>query len=130
MQFRIMLIWHSLIWRSRENYKLSSPRTLMDFIREPEAKKFLSFMALFTATIAATAVKCFFYILERSVSYIKNADMLIVGGTSLAVYPAAGLIDYYQGDRLVLINKDKTAKDSHANLVLHAPIGEVLKPWA
>lgn len=70
------------------------------------------------------------YILERSVSYIKNADMLIVGGTSLAVYPAAGLIDYYQGDRLVLINKDKTAKDSHANLVLHAPIGEVLKPWA
>lgn len=70
------------------------------------------------------------YTLERSISYIRNADMLIIGGTSLAVYPAAGLIDYYQGDRLVLINKDKTARDSHANLVLHDPIGEVLKPWA
>lgn len=70
------------------------------------------------------------YTLERSVSFIRNADMLIIGGTSLAVYPAAGLIDYYQGDRLVLINKDKTARDSHANLVLHDPIGEVLKPWA
>lgn len=70
------------------------------------------------------------YILERSVSHIQNADMLIIGGTSLAVYPAAGLIDYYRGDRLVLINKDKTARDSHANLVLHDPIGEVLSPWA
>ena len=70
------------------------------------------------------------YTLERSISYIRNADMLIIGGTSLAVYPAAGLIDYYQGDRLVLINKDKTARDSHANLVLHDPIGEVLKLWA
>lgn len=70
------------------------------------------------------------YTLDRSISYIRNADMLIIGGTSLAVYPAAGLIDYYQGDRLVLINKDKTARDSHANLVLHDPIGEVLKLWA
>ena len=70
------------------------------------------------------------YTLEKSISYIKNADMLIIGGTSLAVYPAAGLIDYYAGDKLVLINKDKTARDSHANLVIHAPIGEVLSPWA
>lgn len=70
------------------------------------------------------------YTLERSVSLIQNADMLIIGGTSLAVYPAAGLIDYYRGNRLVLINKDKTARDSHANLVLHDPIGEVLAPWA
>ena len=68
--------------------------------------------------------------LERSVSYIKNADMLIIGGTSLAVYPAAGLIDYYTGNKLVLINKDKTARDSHADLVIQAPIGEVLSPWA
>lgn len=70
------------------------------------------------------------YILERSVSYIKNADMLIIGGTSLAVYPAAGLIDYYQGNRLVLINKDKTPRDSHADLVIHDSIGHVLAPWA
>lgn len=70
------------------------------------------------------------YTLERSISYIRNADMLIIGGTSLAVYPAAGLIDYYQGNKLVLINKDKTARDSHADLVIQAPIGEVLSPWA
>lgn len=70
------------------------------------------------------------YTLERSISYIRNADMLIIGGTSLAVYPAAGLIDYYQGNKLVLINKEKTARDSHADLVIQAPIGEVLSPWA
>lgn len=65
-------------------------------------------------------------ILERSIDHIRKADMLIIGGTSLTVYPAAGLIDYYGGDKLVLINKDKTAHDSHANLVIHQPIGEVL----
>lgn len=68
--------------------------------------------------------------LERAVSYISNADMLIIGGTSLAVYPAAGLIDYYRGSKLVLINKDKTSRDTKANLVLNLPIGEVLSPWA
>lgn len=70
------------------------------------------------------------YILERSVSHIKNADMLIIGGTSLAVYPAAGLIDYYTGQKMVLINKDKTARDNHANLVLYESIGEVLSSYA
>lgn len=70
------------------------------------------------------------YTLEKAVSYIRGADMLIIGGTSLAVYPAAGLIDYYNGHKLVLINKDKTSRDSHADLVLNDSIGEVLKPWA
>lgn len=70
------------------------------------------------------------YTMERALAFIRNADMLIIGGTSLAVYPAAGLIDYYQGDRLVLINRDETARDSHANLVLHDSIGKVLAPWA
>lgn len=65
-------------------------------------------------------------ILERSINHIRHADMLIIGGTSLAVYPAAGLIDYFTGNRLVLINKDKTARDSHADLVINEPIGEVL----
>ncbi len=51
--------------------------------------------------------------------------MLIIGGTSLAVYPAAGLIDYYQGDKLVLINKTPTSRDSMANLVITDSIGEV-----
>lgn len=68
--------------------------------------------------------------LERAISYISHADMLIIGGTSLAVYPAAGLIDYYRGNKLVLINKDKTSRDTKANLVLNLPIGEVLSPWA
>ena len=65
-------------------------------------------------------------VLSEAVQFIKNADVLIIGGTSLTVYPAAGLIDYYSGDKLVLINKDKTARDNHADLVIHQPIGEVL----
>lgn len=70
------------------------------------------------------------YTMEKAVSYIRNAELLMIGGTSLAVYPAAGLIDYYRGDKLVLINKDKTSRDSKADLVLHDPIGEVLSPWS
>ncbi len=70
------------------------------------------------------------YTMEKAVSYIRNAELLMIGGTSLAVYPAAGLIDYYCGDKLVLINKDKTSRDSQADLVLHDPIGEVLSPWS
>ena len=57
---------------------------------------------------------------------IQGADMLIIGGTSLAVYPAAGLIHYYQGKRLVLINKSPTPYDAHANLVIAGPIGQIL----
>lgn len=64
-------------------------------------------------------------ILSEAVRVISEADMLIIGGTSLAVYPAAGLIDYYRGDKLVLINKTPTARDSMANLVLADSIGEV-----
>ncbi|WP_320958781.1 NAD-dependent protein deacylase [Enterocloster asparagiformis] len=64
--------------------------------------------------------------LEKAVRYIRQADMLIIGGTSLVVYPAAGLIDYYRGSKLVLINKDATARDSQADLVINGRIGEVL----
>ena len=63
--------------------------------------------------------------INRSVEAIAKADVLIIGGTSLAVYPAAGLIDYYRGNKLILINKSSTPKDSRANLVIHEPIGEV-----
>ena len=56
--------------------------------------------------------------------------MLIVGGTSLVVYPAAGLIDYYRGNRLVLINKEATSKDSQADLVISGSIGAVLETVA
>ena len=64
-------------------------------------------------------------VIAKSVHAIRNADMLIVGVTSLTVYPAAGLIQYYRGDRLVLINRDATPYDDQADLVLHESLGEV-----
>jgi NAD-dependent deacetylase len=63
--------------------------------------------------------------LDDAVFYISHADMLIIGGTSLAVYPAAGLIDYYHGDKLVLINKSTTPMDGRADLLIQAGLGEV-----
>ena len=65
-------------------------------------------------------------VLRRSVEHISKADLLIVGGTSLAVYPAAGLIDYYRGDKLVLINRSSTPRDSQADLIINDSIGRVL----
>lgn len=64
--------------------------------------------------------------IQKAVAYIAGADVLIIGGTSLTVYPAAGLIDYYRGKKLVLINKSVTPMDSRADLVISGPIGEVL----
>lgn len=64
--------------------------------------------------------------INSSVNYIRNADVLIIGGTSLAVYPAAGLIDYFTGEKLVVINKAPTPRDQHADLLIQGPIGEVL----
>jgi NAD-dependent deacetylase len=65
-------------------------------------------------------------VMEGAVRHISRADMLIVGGTSLNVYPAAGLVNYYSGDRLVLINMQETPYDSHADLIIREKIGEVL----
>lgn len=64
-------------------------------------------------------------ILNKSIQYIREADVLIIGGTSLVVYPAAGLIDYYRGDKLVVINKTPTGRDSMADLVVQGSIGEI-----
>lgn len=64
-------------------------------------------------------------IISEAVACIREADVLIIGGTSLAVYPAAGLIDYYRGNKLVLINKTATPKDSVADLVIQGSIGEI-----
>lgn len=64
--------------------------------------------------------------LQKSVEYITNAEILIIGGTSLAVYPAAGLIDYYRGHKLVLINKSQTPMDRRADLLIQGSIGELL----
>ncbi len=66
-------------------------------------------------------------VLEKSVEYIENADVLIIGGTSLVVYPAAGLINYYRGNKLVLINKSSTSMDRRANLVINDSIGKVFE---
>ena len=64
-------------------------------------------------------------VVSRAISYIRAADVLIVGGTSLNVYPAAGLINYYLGNKLVLVNLSETPYDSYADLVIHEKIGEV-----
>ena len=63
--------------------------------------------------------------IEEAVRLIREADILIVGGTSLGVYPAAGLIDYYRGHKLVLINKSETPYDNRADLLIHDALGEV-----
>lgn len=63
--------------------------------------------------------------LDRSLQAIQNADVLIIGGTSLVVYPAASLIHYYRGHKLVLVNKTETPADSKADLVIHGAIGEI-----
>lgn len=62
---------------------------------------------------------------SHAIKAIENADILIVGGTSLAVYPAAGLIRYYHGNKLVLLNKTATPYDTEADLVIHGRIGEI-----
>ena len=65
--------------------------------------------------------------IEKAIDAMFDADMLIVGGTSLTVYPAAGLIRYYRGHRLVLINRDTTPYDRHADLVFHESLGDIFK---
>ena len=64
--------------------------------------------------------------IRGSIHAIQKADVLIIGGTSLNVYPAAGFVQYYRGDKLVLINKSETPYDSRANLLIHDRIGKVL----
>ncbi len=64
-------------------------------------------------------------VVSAAVRYIRDADVLIIGGTSLNVYPAAGLINYYRGNKLVLVNLSETPYDSYADLVIHEKIGEV-----
>lgn len=64
-------------------------------------------------------------VLQEAIRCISNADVLIVGGTSLAVYPVAGLIDYYRGNKLILVNKTPTPKDVMADLVVTGSIGEI-----
>ena len=64
---------------------------------------------------------------QRAVMAISMADTLIIGGTSLVVYPAAGFVDYFHGKHLVVINKSETGRNLNAELVINAPIGEIMK---
>jgi len=66
-------------------------------------------------------------VLEQSIVCIEKADMMIVAGTSLQVYPAAGLLDYFKGSHLVLINKSETFMDGTADLIIREPVGEVMR---
>lgn len=66
-------------------------------------------------------------VFDKAIDYIRKAEILIIGGTSLNVYPAAGLVDYYRGDCLVLINKTETGYDRRADFVLREPIGAVME---
>ena len=65
-------------------------------------------------------------VMELSVQAIEEADLMIVGGTSLAVYPAAGLLRYFHGDALAVLNRSATPVDSNADLLIEEPIGQVL----
>ena len=65
------------------------------------------------------------YDIQHALTLIQNADLLIVAGTSLVVYPAAGFIDYFRGRNMVLINKDPSSADSRANVVIHQKVGEL-----
>ena len=64
--------------------------------------------------------------IQKSIRAISKAEMLIIGGTSLVVYPAAGFIDYFRGKYLVVLNKSATSRDGQADLCIQEPIGEVL----
>ena len=65
------------------------------------------------------------HVIEESVKAIRRADLMVVAGTSLAVYPAAGLIDYFSGDHLVIVNLAPTPRDRYADLCIQAKVGEV-----
>ena len=65
-------------------------------------------------------------VVDAAVTAVRQADVLLVGGTSLNVYPAAGLLHYYRGDRLALVNLTETPMDYQADLVIHSPIDEVI----
>ena len=66
-------------------------------------------------------------VMYRAVEHIRKADMLIIGGTSLVVYPAAGLVNYYKGNKLVLINLQPTPYDRYADLTINEKIGQVFR---
>ena len=99
--------------------------TGVDYIFHAAALKQVPSCEFFPIEAVKTNVLGTENVLTSAINYIRNAEILIVGGTSLNVYPAAGLINYYRGNKLVLINLSETPYDSYADLVIHEKIGEV-----
>ena len=106
------------------------------WIKYPRLQKFKWFMEWKTTNKYSTWTTCISYLLyeeglyeatiQESIKVISQADTLIIGGTSLVVYPAAGLINYFRDKNLVLINKSSTSADDRADLIIHDAIGKVL----
>lgn len=116
---------HGSIYR---NYCLECGRQFpVEYIKSAEGVPHCDCGGIIRPDVVLYGESLDFDVLQRSVEAIARADMLIIGGTSLMVYPAAGLADYYSRDRLVLINKSSTGLDGAANLLINAPIGEVLE---
>jgi NAD-dependent deacetylase len=115
---------HGSIYR---NYcEICKKSYALDFILESEGIPHCSCGGIIKPDVVLYEEALDTNILNKSIEYIRQADTLIVGGTSLVVYPAAGLINYFNGKNLVLINKSKTEYDSLASLVINEAIGETL----
>lgn len=107
-------------------HKISDNEKIINTIREGEIPKCEHCGGIMKPKVVLYEEPLYDGVAEKAVSYIENADMLIVGGTSLAVYPAASFVRYFGGKYTVIINKSETGYDSNANLVIRDNIGEVL----
>lgn len=96
-----------------------------DFVKDSEGVPYCSCGGVIKPDVVLYEEPLDQSLLEKSISAISKADLLIVAGTSLTVYPAAGLIDFYRGDRLVLINRDITPYDNRADLTFHDQLGNI-----
>lgn len=116
---------HGSVWR---NYctKCGKPATLDEIIHSKSIPLCTSCEGMLKPDVVLYEEGLDMAVYDAAVKAIESCDMLIVGGSSLVVYPAAGLLHYYKGKKLVLINKGTTGYDSRATLHIDAPIGEVL----
>lgn len=110
--------------RCNEYYSLEEVMDLRDYQGIPKCKKC---HATIKPDVVLYGEALDMKVMENAIQMIASADVLIVGGTSLVVYPAAGLIQYFKGKKLILLNKASTAMDERADIVIHEPIGKVLK---
>ena len=111
---------------SKTVYELHGSIYRNDFIRQNEGVPKCSCGGIIKPDVVLYEESLNENTIEKSISAIENADTLIVAGTSLTVYPAAGMIRYFNGNTLILINLDKTAWDKNADLVIHDKVGSVM----